>query len=96
MAQIQSEFNELPRFADIPVGQVLTIVGVETDKTQKQGYDCYTLTLEDGSQLFGTERGVLYQLGKVDTSITPESPLKVAVTEYKNQFGKMSKSIRNV
>ena len=96
MPQIKTEFEELPGFKDLNVGDRLEIVGVEIDKTEKKQYDCFTFTLADGSKRFGTESGVIYQLENVDIeSVSVDDPLKVIVTDYKDKFGVMRLSIKN-
>ena len=96
MPQIETQFEEIPAFSDLAVGSVLEIVGVEYTKTEKKNYDAFTLTLADGSRVFGTQAGVLYQLKQVKGDITSDDPLRVKVASYVNRMGNTSLTIKNV
>lgn len=95
MPQIEEKYEDIPRFGELNVGTALSIIKVEKVKTEKNGYDAAILTLKGGDRLFALEGGVMYQLGQVKGEITAKDPLNVVVSEYKDNFGEMRKSIKN-
>lgn len=97
MPQIPSPYNELPMVKDLPIGTTLTIVGAIEGKTEKNSYPSVTLkTLEHGD-MFSIDAGVVQAIFKVGAkTITKADPLKVRVSQFKNKFGKLSYTIKNV
>lgn len=88
MPQIEEKYEDIPRFDDnVKVGDKLVIIGTESKKTEKNGYDGVVLSLQGGDKLFTTNRGVLYQLSQVKGTISPKDPLKVVVADYTNDYG---------
>lgn len=88
MPQIDEKYEDIPRFDDsVKVGDELVIVGIESTKTEKNGYDAVILKLQGDKKLFTTNRGVLYQLSQVNGNITPKDPLRVVVADYSNDYG---------
>lgn len=89
--------DEIPRFRDQPDGDVLEILNVKYDTTKLNGYECVTVTLKDGSKLFGTDAGVLRSLkaatDEFGTEFTPSDPLKATVSSYVDKFNKTRKSL---
>jgi hypothetical protein len=97
MPQIPSPYNELPMVKDLPIGEQITIVGAVEGKTEKNSYPSVTLkTLEHGD-MFSIDAGIVQAISKVGAkSITKADPLKVRVAQFKNKFGKLSYTIKNV
>ena len=82
--------DDTPRFKDLKKGTVLKIVNVAYDKTKKNGYDCVTVTLVDGSEIFGTDAGVLRALKtateKFGEKFSESDPLIATVDSYTDKF----------
>lgn len=97
MPQIPSPYNELPMVKDLPIGEQITIVGAVEGKTEKNSYPSVTLkTLEHGD-MFSIDAGIVQAIQKVGAkAITKADPLKVKVAQFKNKFGKLSYTIKNV
>lgn len=96
MPRIDQKYEDIIRFGEkFAVGDALSIIKVEKVKTEKNGYDAAILTLQGGERIFALEGGVTYQLGQVKGEVTAKDPLKVVVSEYKDDFGEMRKSIKN-
>src|SRR3989337_871616 len=97
MPQIPSPYNELPLVKDLPLGTSLTIVKAVEGKTEKNGYPSVTLTTLENGDMFSIDAGIVQALQKVNASkITKADPLKVRTAQFKNKFGKLSYTIKNV
>lgn len=88
----QVQENEVPRFKSLSVGTELRIVKVELGKTEKNQYECATVTLIDGSRFFGTDKGVVNALRNATEQygfeFAPKDPLIATISTYTDKFNK--------
>lgn len=95
MPKIETQFEELPKFDELQIGQKLTITNVLEGKTPKNNYPCVTLTTKEMGKIFATEKGVLYALSLVKGEISASDPLTVKVVSYTDSKNETRKSIKN-
>jgi hypothetical protein len=97
MPQIPSPYNDLPLVKDLPLGTLMTIVKAVEGKTEKNSYPSVTLTTLEQGDLFSIDAGIVQAIEKVGANkITKADPLKVRTAQFKNKFGKLSYTIKNV
>lgn len=94
MPNLNPEFAKIPQFKDLELGTKLQIVGVSFAETQNNHYKSFTMTLQDGSEVFGLEKAVLRELGRIEKPITKADPLNVTVgTYYSSKSSKQERTI---